>query len=362
MPVPVFGVVAGNTATPYPSSSISITRGGSDNFAVGGGALFFNTGQTADYGPDAMTPFGAEVTSGLLTTRMFGRVAPASGAQNFTLAGPADRYAPAVMTFSGVDTTTPLRGHLARTSSSGTAISETLATLTADEITVAYVAWYNGGATGLTATGDTTVRAQGTDGAGLGWALLTSTTNVISFTRATSSDLAMTAAILTGSSAPDGPTITAQPAATTVVRNDPARAARAMAVAATTNGSGVSVQWYRGASGVTTTPVNAGGIYAISTTGTTSVSSTLTITPTDNSLSGQSFWCRVTDSAGSTDSAAAVLTVRTGVVLSKSSDTTGTGGVDTLTAVSDVAQAAGEVIVIRATDGALVERTTARFT
>jgi hypothetical protein len=157
------------------------------------------------------------------------------------------------------------------------------------------------------------------------------------------------------------PTVPTQPAATTVVRTDPARAARAMAVAATTNGAGVSVQWYRGASGVTTTPVNAGGIYAISTTGTTSLSSTLTITPTDNSLSGQSFWCRVTDSAGSTDSAAAVLTVRTGVVLSKSSGTTGAGGVDTLTAVSDLAQAAGEVIVLRATDGALVERTTARF-
>lgn len=208
MPVPVLGIVAGDAATPYPSSSISITRGASDNFAVGGGALFNGIGQTAAYGGVAATSFGPNVVSSLLAVRLQSVINPVAGAQDWTLAGPADRWAPAVMTFSGVNTAAPLRGHQPATSSSANPISVTLDTLTADEITIAYVAWYNGGSGTLTATGSTTVRAQGTDGAGLGWALLTSTTNLISFTRTTSSDLALSAAILTGVAGGGAPTFT----------------------------------------------------------------------------------------------------------------------------------------------------------
>ncbi len=150
-----------------------------------------------------------------------------------------------------------------------------------------------------------------------------------------------------------GPTITTQPVATTVVRNDATRASRTFTVAATGTGS-LTYAW-QVSSGGAYSAVSNGGIYAGATT------ATLTITPTANTQNGYTYRAVVTDSNGSTTTSAATLTVRTGVVLSAAGGTTNGSGVAAFTATSDIAQAAGEVIVVRATDGTLVERTTLRF-
>jgi hypothetical protein len=90
------------------------------------------------------------------------------------------------------------------------------------------------------------------------------------------------------SAAVAAPTISTQPVGSTVAHN----ASASMSVAAT--GTGLSYQWYEGASGVTANPVSG----AISATLTTSALTTTT-----------SFWARITNAGGSVDSQAATITV-----------------------------------------------------
>jgi hypothetical protein len=206
MPAPVFGTAVVDAAFPFPDTSISITRGASDNCAIGGGYGDAG-GQTAAYGADAATLIGAEVTFGTpsFTARMFHRINPASGAQDWTLTGGGTPFGPAVMTFAGVDTAAPVRGAVQDAALSAVEAVITLDTLTADEITVAYVAWNAAGSgSSIAATGATTIRGQTSNAAGFGVALLTSTTNVISFNRTFGGNYRVSAAILTGSSGGGG--------------------------------------------------------------------------------------------------------------------------------------------------------------
>ena len=107
-----------------------------------------------------------------------------------------------------------------------------------------------------------------------------------------------------------GPVVTDQPDNATAVVT-PSTPATFTAVA-TTNGTSLSQQWYRGASGTTTNPINTGGVYVTGASGTTTRTVTLTITPTDTSLNAETYWCRITDSSGSVDTTAATLTVAEG--------------------------------------------------
>jgi hypothetical protein len=65
----------------------------------------------------------------------------------------------------------------------------------------------------------------------------------------------------------------------------------------------LTYQWKVSTDGVSYSNVSDGGVYAGATT------ATLTITPTDTTLNGRYYKCTATNSRGSTDSGAAILTV-----------------------------------------------------
>lgn len=211
MPVPVFGVAAGENPLNFPASPVPITRGAGDNFAIGAGTVNDGVAQSAAYGAGAATLIGTVVGRGL-TSNLFRRSNPAAGLQNWTIgdSGNSDfNSRSAVMTFAGVNLAAPVRGFTTREDGFPPefAIAVALPAITADEISVAYVSW--NGASGpvvLTATGATTIRRQVTDG-GNGYALMTSTTNGISFTNDVSVDIRIAAAILTGEAAAVDPPV-----------------------------------------------------------------------------------------------------------------------------------------------------------
>lgn len=199
MAAPVFGVAALSGSLPYPQSSVTITRGASDNFAIGGG-YGDATGQTATYGGDTATAQTQVADAGGFDSRMFTRVSPLSGAQSWALTGGGTAFGPAVMTYSGVDLGSPIRGVESFTvSGSGDVTFDMAASPTADEIAVAYVAWSGGSsAITLTATGDTIIRAQSSNGSGYGVALLESPSGVFTFQRSGGFSAGASTAILTG--------------------------------------------------------------------------------------------------------------------------------------------------------------------
>lgn len=155
--------------------------------------------------------------------------------------------------------------------------------------------------------------------------------------------------------AASGPTIDTQPVADVVLINgDPSRASASYTVAATTSGGALTYDWQI-ESGVGT------GSYATVSSGSgatwSGVTTTnLTGTFTDKTLTGRRVRCAVTDSNGTTNTDAVLLTVYTGPVISKSSGTTNGSGVDTLTIVSDYPNADGEFTTVTATAGGVTKQ------
>lgn len=213
MPAPVFGVASVESGWPFPDDTVSITRGGSDNFALGGGTLG-STGQTATYGGAAATLAGTRPSISSQFASLYTLNSPASGAQNWVISGTSGAYGPAVMTFSGVDIAgTPVRDYTSLTSASSAAVTLTFPSITADEIVAAYVSFtFGSGTITLTATGATTIRAQGANGSGFGGALMTSTSNTITFTRSAYCELMAAGVIVTGTSGGGGPSAGARAA------------------------------------------------------------------------------------------------------------------------------------------------------
>lgn len=159
--------------------------------------------------------------------------------------------------------------------------------------------------------------------------------------------------------APSGPTINTQPSASTSRLHGDASVVSSFVVAATTSGGALSYQWQKEDSvgAGTYSNISNGGVYAGVTT------TTLTVTPTDLTLTGLKYRCNVTDSNGTTATTGATLTVLNGPTLSKASGTTNGSGVDTLTVTTDdVTNTNGEYVEITATLDGVVARTSVNGT
>ncbi len=350
MPAPT--IVGTPVANRYGDLSVTVP-GGANHLIAGAG--FANGGvaqtETAAYNGDAMTAI-AEANAGpdFSNQVLFGLVNPDIGTASL-VTGPGGQANRAAMSLSGVAASS-VYGTPA--SNTGTSTSPTVTiTVGADALAVATIR-FTGGGTTITAGTSETVRVQYTEDGG-GIAILTKTgTGSVSFAPTLSASTGWQIVAVGVNGTPSaGPTITTQPTNGTVVLTDPTRASKTFTVAATGTGA-LSYAWEVDDGGGFD-PVANGGIYSGATT------ASLLVTPTTETQDGYEYRAVVTDDNGSTTTDAATLTVRTGVALSAAGGTTNGSGVAAFTATSDVAQAAGEVVVVRATDGALVERTTLRF-
>jgi hypothetical protein len=151
-----------------------------------------------------------------------------------------------------------------------------------------------------------------------------------------------------------GPVVTDEPdnATAIVTPSSPA----VFTAVATTDGASLAQQWYRGASGTTTNPINTGGVYVTGASGTTTRTLTLTITPTDTSLNAETYWVRITDSAGSTDSTAATLTVLAGDTLTQPVGTTNSSGNPATSSGSLVSNAPGLTRLVATVGGVALDQ------